>query len=69
MQVRICFVHAPAIFSENAHKLCIFTTTRFVPKVRGLPSKVSFLFSDFHEIRLNVALMSNKFFDIFNKAK
>ena len=43
--------------------------TRFVPKVRGLPSKVSFLFSDFHEIRLNVAFISNTFFDLFNKAK
>ena len=52
--------------NKNIHKvLCM----RFVPKVRWLPSKLSFLFLDFYGIRLNVTLISNKFFGMFNKAK
>ena len=43
--------------------------TRSVPKVRGLPSKLSFLLSDFHEIQQNITLMSNEFFGIFYKAE
>ena len=43
--------------------------TRSVQKVCGLPSKLSFLLSDFHEIPENVTLMSNEFFGIFCKAE
>ena len=44
--------------------------TRSVPKVRGLPSKLSFLLLDFHEIpKKNVTLMSDEFFGIFYKAE
>ena len=43
--------------------------TRSVPKVCGLPAKLSFLLSDFPEIPQNVTLMSHEFFGIFYKAE
>ena len=45
------------------------STSRSVPKVRDLPSKLSFLLSDFHEIPQNVTLMPNELFGLFYKAK
>ena len=67
---------ASAIISHEQNQsnpVCCFQTldvvhTRSVPKVRGLPSKLSFLLSDFHDIPQNVTLMS-KFFGIFYKAE
>ena len=50
-------------------KLCIIKPMKSVPKVRGLPLKLSFLLSDFHEIPQNVTLISNEFFGIFYKAE
>ena len=54
---------------NNMESFVIFLYVVCVLKVRGLPSKSSFLFPDFHEIQLNVNLMFNKFFGIFNKVK
>ena len=60
-QISIC-----VDFRINAEQ---YTCTRSVPKVCGLPSKLSFLLLDFHEIPKNVTLMSNEFFGIFYKAE
>ena len=46
-----CSLHFHLLFS---FKSCIFIYMRFVPKFRGLLSKFSFLFSDFHELQLDI---------------
>ena len=37
--------------------------------VRGLPSKLSFILWNFHQVRLNVTFMSYESFSIFDKAE
>ena len=58
-----------AMRKHDENGILILYCTRFVPKVRGLPSKLTFLLSDCNEIRLQVIsdAMRTRCFRYFRK--